>query len=76
MKRFTVTAGSKSNPITQQVEIPTAEGKMTPAQAREASRIAFGHTTGVTVMDKGGEGYRLNGSKARRVSNDEYGYDF
>ena len=75
MKRFTVTAGSKSNPITQQVEIPTAEGKMTPAQAREASRIAFGHTTGVTV-NEGSEGYRLNGGKARRVSNDEYGYDF
>lgn len=72
MKRFEVTAGSKSNPITQQVEVPTAEGKMTPSQARQAARIAFGHTTGVTVMDEGGEGYRLNGKSARRISTGEY----
>lgn len=72
MKTFTVTAGSKSNPITHQVEIPTASGKMTPDQARSAARIAFGHTSGVTVTDHSGDGYRLNGKSARKINTENW----
>ena len=72
MKTFTATAGSKSNPITVTVEIPTASGPITPDQARQASRIAFGHTSGVTITDHSGDGYRLNGSKARKVNTENW----
>ena len=65
MKTFTVTAGSKSNPVTVTVKIPTATGPITPEQARSAARIAFGHTSGVVVTDTE-NGYRLNGKNARK----------
>lgn len=70
MKRFTVTAGSRSNPITNRVEIPNASGPITPEQARAAARVAVGHTTGVTVTDNSGDGYRLNGKDARKIPSD------
>ena len=66
MKTFTVTAGSRNNPVTTTVEIPTADGKLTPEQARQAARIGFGHTNGVTVTD-GRDTYQLNGNSARKA---------
>lgn len=65
MKTFTVTAGNRINPVTATVEIPTATGKLTPEQARQAARIGFGHTSGVTVND-GRDAYRLSGNTARK----------
>ena len=67
MKRFTATAGNRNNQVTVSVEIPNASGEMTPEQARQAARIAFGHTSGVTV-DDGSKAYRLTASGARKVN--------
>ena len=60
MKRMTVT--TRGHTVT--VEIPNAAGELTPALARRAARIAFGHTDGVTVSD-GRKAYRLRGRRAR-----------
>ncbi len=59
---FTVTAGSKTNPVVNSVK---ADGPLTPDSARAAALVAFGHTMGVRVTD-GCVGYTLNGDKVRK----------
>ena len=69
-KQLLVTAGSSSNPVTSNVEINgvTEAEKLTPKLARIASRIAFGHSNQVTVVDtKNGYGYRLYKNTARKI---------
>lgn len=69
MKNATVTAGSRENPIavTAQINSADATAELTPDLARSFARIAFGHTSGVTVSD-GSKTYRLSGDTARLVS--------
>ena len=73
MKTCTVTAGSRENPIavTAQINNANEADELTPALARSASRIAFGHTSS-TVTD-GSKTYRLNGSAARLVAHETAG---
>ena len=71
-KRMTVTAGSKSNPVTTEVELNGVgvEETLTPKMAARAARIAFGHRDGVTVHN-GERGYRLYKHSARRIKPEE-----
>lgn len=73
MKTCTVTAGSRENPITVMAQINNAAeaDELTPAMARSASRIAFGHTSS-TVTD-GRKTYRLSGSAARLIAHETAG---
>jgi hypothetical protein len=73
VKTCTVTAGSRENPITATAQINNANetDELTPALARSASRIAFGHTSS-TVSD-GRKTYRLNGSAARLIAHETAG---
>ena len=68
MKTATVTAGSRENPITVTAQINSADNsaELTPDLARSFARVAFGHTSGVTVSD-GHKTYRLTGDIARLV---------
>jgi len=70
-KRMTATAGSKSSPVTTQVELNgvAPEETLTPKMAARAARTAFGHRDGVTVWDHEHDyGYRLYAKSARKVS--------
>lgn len=73
MKTCTVIAGSRENPIsvTAQINNAAETDELTPALARSASRIAFGHTSS-TVTD-GRKTYRLSGSAARLITHETAG---
>lgn len=73
MKTVTVTAGSRENPITATAQINNAAetDELTPALARRASRIAFGHTS--SAVTDGRKTYRLSGSTARLILHETAG---
>lgn len=70
LKHITVKAGPIGNQIVNAVNLngvlPTE--KLTPKMARQASRVAFGHSNGVTVWDNDfNYGYRLYEKSARKL---------
>jgi hypothetical protein len=68
MKTVTATLTNRNQPaVTVQLPNVPESAPLTPAIARSAARIAFGHTDGVTVMD-GEIGYALTKSGARKLS--------
>ena len=65
MKLLLVTAGPRDNPVVSRVEY---DGELTVWMARHAAVVAFGHTSGVTVLDsQTHEGYRLTAKSVRKV---------
>jgi hypothetical protein len=68
MKTVYATAGSDDNPISTTVQLNNHDEKETlsPAMARSAARIGFGHTQGVTVSD-GKSAFRMTKSGTRRI---------
>lgn len=80
MKTLHCTAGPRSNPAHATVQLHgyDASDPLTPRMASEAARVAYGHASGVTVVESAtdpanGEtwpvrGYRLSGGRARRIA--------
>lgn len=69
MKEMLATAGPTDHPVSTRVQLNYVDENepLTPAIARSAARIAFGHAIGVTVSD-GVTTYRVTASGARRVA--------
>ena len=65
----TVISGPSVAPVQVKVSLAgvTPDTKLTPKLAEQAARIAFGHRSGVTVIDKNGDGYRLYANSVRNV---------
>lgn len=65
-KEFVCTTGPKYNLVEARVNLNgvTPGEKMTPALARRACRVAFGHCRGVTVRSNDAHYYRIHGERA------------
>ena len=72
MKHYTCVAGSFDNRIVQNVCLHDLafDVQLTPAIARRAARLAFGHITGVTVWSDE-YGYHLRGKAAKKLIREE-----
>jgi len=69
-KTLTATAGPRTNPVTTSVQLNGVlpDDRLTPSMARQAARIAFGHSNRVTVWDLvANRGYRLYENSARKL---------
>lgn len=71
MKLLNVTTGKPGDRHHAQVEY---DGPLTVSLAHKAAQKAFGHDSGVTVVDSvTGKGFRVTSSGARRVSDQSVG---
>lgn len=69
-KVFHCSAGSSENRVVSTVILNGVEAseKLTPALARRASRVAFGHSNGVDVVSNEDHGYALYANTHRKFS--------
>ena len=67
MKTITASLTNRNQAgVTVQLPNVPAQSNLTPALARSAAMIAFGHTDGVTIMDDN-KGYQLTKTGARKI---------
>jgi hypothetical protein len=70
-KRVLCLAGPASNRTSAVVELEGTrpDERLMPKMARRAARLAFGHSSGVTVWESGYRyGYRLYANTARKLT--------